>query len=72
VTESTIKEQASEFYEFFDFLLEFINHENFNSPLTLEEFEDSNNISICVIAYLLSMEPSVMPSLNRAYTTLDQ
>lgn len=56
----------------FDFLLEVIEHDDFTKPLTQSELEDPDNKTLCVIMYLLSLEPSLLADLNFAQMNLDE
>jgi hypothetical protein len=56
----------------FDFFLEIIEHEDFTRPLTHSELDDPNNKSLCIILYILSLEPSFLADLNYAQINLDE
>lgn len=56
----------------FDFFLEVIEHEDFTRPLTHAELDDPENKTLCIILYILSLEPSFLADLNYAQMNMDE
>ena len=56
----------------FDYILELVDYQNPNEPLTVYELTNPNSKATCLVLYMYSMESPFSVELNNSWKSLDQ